>query len=94
MPLLSAMRDGWGYRDGVAETYLDLLSMDTTHLPFLDFSDSVLTNAKCTMFASMKEPDTAYSNKFTGTVYFKISNSEILQTVDFRLVVFNYMTCT
>ena len=89
MPLLSAMKDGWGYSDGVAETYLDLLSMDTRHLPFLDFSDSVLTNAKCSMFSSMKEPDTTYSNKFTGTVYFEISNSEILQAVDFWLVVLN-----
>ena len=92
MPLLSAMRDGWGYSDGVAETYIDLLSMDTRHLPFLYFSDWVLTNARCTMFSSMKEPDTTYSSKFTGMVYFKNSNSEILQAVDFWLVVFNYMT--
>ena len=46
------------------------------------------------MFASMKDPDTAYSNKFTGTVYFIISNSEIPQAVDFWLVVFNHMTST
>ena len=70
MPLLSAMRDGWGYSDGVAETYLDLLSMDMTRLLFSTFSDSVLTNAKCTMFSSMKEPDTTYSNSLSGTDYF------------------------
>ena len=44
------------------------------------------------MFASMKEPDTAYINKLTGTVYSKKSNSEIPQAVDFWLVVFNHMT--
>ena len=35
-----------------------------------------------------QESDTAYSNKFTGTVYFKISNPEILQAVDFSLNTF------
>ena len=41
-----------------------------------------------------QELDTAYSNKFTGTVYFKISNLDKLKAVDFWLVVFNDMTCT
>ena len=87
------MRDGWRYRDGVAETYLDLLSMDTTHLSFWTFSDSVLTNAKSTMFCQYEGPRHC-SNKFTGAVYFKNSNSEIPQAFDFWLVVFNHMTST
>ena len=49
---------------------------------------------KSNMFASMKDPDTAYSNKFPGTVYFKNSNLEIPQAIDFLLVVFSHMTST
>ena len=45
-------------------------------------------------YTSMKDPDTANSNMFPGTVYFKNSNSEIPQAVDFWLVVFNHMTST
>ena len=36
-PLFSAMRDGWRYRDGVAETYLDHLSMDMMLSSNMDF---------------------------------------------------------
>ena len=59
-------------------------------------SNSVFTKTeKAICFASVKEPVTAYSNRLPGTVgLLLISNPEILQAVDFRLVVFKYMTCT
>ena len=52
------------------------------------------TNATAQSLRILTEPVTAYSNKFTGTVYFKISKPEILQAVEFWLIAFNYMTCT
>ena len=47
-------------------------------------------------FASMKEPDTAYSNSFTRYGLLFVSNSEILQAVDCSLLAryIEYMTST
>ena len=47
-------------------------------------------------FASMKEPDTAYSNSFTRYGLLFVSNSEILQAVDCLLLAryIEYMTST
>ena len=53
-------------------TYLDHLSMDMTLSPNLDFFRLGITKKleSCMFFASVKEPDTAYSNRLPGTVYF------------------------
>ena len=83
-PLLSGMGDGWRYRDRVAYLFRPLKIGYDASLPNLDFFRLGITKKlkKLHVFASVKEPDTAYSNSLPGTVHF-ISNSEYFKLLTF-----------
>ena len=70
-PLLSVMGDGWRHGDRVAYLFRPLKYGHDAFSQTGLFSNSVFTKAeKAICFASVKEPDTAYSNRLPGTVHF------------------------
>ena len=70
-PLLSVMGDGWMHGDRMAYLFRPLkYGYDAFARSGLFQTSYLLKAQKAKCFASVKEPDTAYSNRLPGTVHF------------------------